>query len=241
MPGRLKDRLCFITGASRGIGRAVAKCFAAEGAHIIAMARTEGALIELDDEIQAAGGHPVTLIVQDMTDGDALDQIGAALYDRFGKLDVLVATAGVLGALTPANMIKPKDWDVVLKTNLTAQYRLIRSFDPLLRLSDAGRAIFPTSKYAAGNNPYWAAYAIAQAGMETMVRMWANEVHNISALRINLIDPGPVRTALRAKAFPGESEEKLPTPEDIAPAFLDLAVPGYTEYGQTVKVQTAEA
>lgn len=224
MSGRLQDRLCFITGASRGIGRAVAKSFAAEGAHIIALARTEGALIELDDEIQEAGGHPVTLIVQDMTDGDKLDQIGAALYERFGKLDVLVATAGVLGALTPVNMIKPKDWGVVLDTNLTAQYRLIRSLDPLLRLSDAGRAIFPTSKYAAGKNPYWAAYAIAQAGMETMVRMWAEEVRNVSALRVHLMDPGPVRTNLRAKAFPGESEEKLPTPEDVAPSFLELAL-----------------
>lgn len=236
MSGRLQDRICFITGASRGIGRAVAKLFAAEGAHVIAMGRTEGALVELDDEIQAAGGHPVTLIVEDLTNYDALDQIGAALFERFRKLDVLIGAAGVLGAVTPVPQIKPKDWNVVLSTNLTAQYRLIRSFDPLLRQSDAGRAVFATSTYARGKTAYWAAYAAAQAGLETLVRMWAHEVHRITPLRVNLLDPGPVRTGLRAKAFPGEDLNKLSTPEDVAPYFLDLAVPDFTDYAQTIRV-----
>ncbi|MBE1236521.1 SDR family NAD(P)-dependent oxidoreductase [Phaeovibrio sulfidiphilus] len=235
MADRLQDRLCLITGASRGIGRAVAKKFAAEGAHVIALARTEGALVELDDEIREAGGKPATLIVEDITDSDKVDQIGAALFERFGRLDVLVSCAGIIGSLTPVNMIKPKDWDAVLKTNLTAQYRLIRSFDPLLRASSAGRAIFPTSRYATGFKPYWAAYAVAQAGLETMVRMWAHEVHNVSPLRVNLIDPGPVDTNLRAKAFPGEDETRHPSPDQVAEAFLDLAVPEFTEYAQTIR------
>ncbi|GEO82795.1 SDR family NAD(P)-dependent oxidoreductase [Pararhodospirillum oryzae] len=236
MAGRLQDRLCFITGASRGIGRAVALAFAAEGAHVIAMARTEGALAELDDEIQAAGGTAPTLINEDLTNFDALDEIGAALFQRFGKLDVLVANAGMLGTLTPIPHIKPKEWDKVLATNLTANFRLIRSFEPLLRQSDAGRAIFLTSNATDGRHPYWATYAVSKGAVETMALTWAAEVTKTN-IRVNLINPGRVRTPMRAEAFPGENPDTLPGPETLVPFFLELASPACTRHGEIVHAQ----
>ncbi|CCG08042.1 SDR family NAD(P)-dependent oxidoreductase [Pararhodospirillum photometricum] len=236
MAGRLQDRLCFITGASRGIGRAVARLFAAEGAHVIAMARTEGGLAELDDEIRTAGGIPPTLIKEDLTNFEALDQIGAALFERFGKLDVLVGNGGMLGTLTPMGHIKPKEWDKVLATNLTANYRLIRSFEPLLRQSDAGRAIFVTSGAADGRHPFWATYAVSKGALEVMVKTWATEMEKTS-LRVNLINPGRTRTGMRGEAYPGEDPETLPPPEDIAPAFLALAVPECACTGTVVNAQ----
>lgn len=187
MSGRLQDRHCFITGASRGIGKAVAKLFAAEGAHVIALARTQGGLEELDDEIRSAGGTPPTLITEDLTNFDAIDQIGAALFERFGKIDVLVANGGILGSLTPVSHIKPKEWDEVIATNLTASYRLIRSFEPLLRQSDAGRAIFVTSGAADGARPYWATYGISKGALEVMVKTWSQEILKTKIKALSLI------------------------------------------------------
>ncbi|MCF8480459.1 MAG: SDR family NAD(P)-dependent oxidoreductase [Rhodospirillum sp.] len=236
MAGRLQDRICFITGASRGIGRAVAKLFAAEGAHVIAMARTKGALEELDDEIQAEGGYPVTLIAEDLTNFEALDQIGAALFQRFGKLDVLVANGGLLGSLTPVSHIKPAEWDLVISTNLTANYRLIRSFEPLLRQSDAGRAIFVTSGASDGRRPFWATYGITKGALEVMVKTWSQEILKTN-IKVNLLDPGKTATNMRMRAYPGENPETLLKPADIAPAFLELAVPQCTRHGEVVKAQ----
>ncbi|WP_413205587.1 SDR family NAD(P)-dependent oxidoreductase [Rhodospirillum sp. A1_3_36] len=236
MVGRLQDRICFITGASRGIGRAVAKLFAAEGAHVIAMARTKGALEELDDEIQADGGLPPTLIAEDLNNFDALDQIGAALFDRFGKLDVLVANGGLLGSLTPISHIKPTEWDQVIATNLTANYRLIRSFEPLLRQSDAGRAIFVTSGASDGRRPYWATYGITKGALEVMVKTWSQEILKTN-IKANLINPGKTATGMRARAYPGENPETLLKPEDIAPTFLELAVAECTRHGEVVNAQ----
>jgi NAD(P)-dependent dehydrogenase (short-subunit alcohol dehydrogenase family) len=236
MAGRLQDRICFITGASRGIGKAVAKLFAAEGAHVIAMARTQGGLEELDDEIRAAGGQAPTLIAEDLTNFDALDQIGAALYQRFGRLDVLVANGGLLGSLTPVSHIKPAEWDLVLATNLTANYRLIRSFEPLLRQSDAGRAIFVTSGASDGRRPYWASYGITKGALEVMVKTWSQEILK-TKIKANLINPGKVATNMRARAYPGENPETLPKPADIAPAFLELAVAECMRHGEVVNAQ----
>ncbi|MGB1025791.1 MAG: SDR family NAD(P)-dependent oxidoreductase, partial [Rhodospirillaceae bacterium] len=218
----LADRIALVTGASRGLGRAIAKAYAAQGAHVIALARTKGALEELDDEIQAEGHPPLTLIPEDLTKYEALDQIGAALYERFGRLDILVANAGILGTLTPMGHIKPKEWDRVLAVNLTANWRLLRSMEPLLRASPAGRAIFVTSGAAVGARPYWGTYAVSKAALEAMVRAWAAEL-NKTNVKANLVNPGRTRTKMRAKAYPGENPETVPTPEERVGVFLDLA------------------
>ncbi|HUC65961.1 MAG TPA: SDR family NAD(P)-dependent oxidoreductase, partial [Stellaceae bacterium] len=192
---RLEGRLALVTGASRGIGAAVARRFAAEGAHVILLARTVGGLEERDDEIRAAGGT-ATLVPVDLRDFDKLDQMGASLFERFGKLDVLVGNAGVLGALSPMGHFDPKTWAQVIETNLTANWRLIRSLDPLLRRSEAGRAIFTTCAAGRETRPYWGAYAASKAALETMVRIYAGEMAK-TALRVNLVDPGIVATKLR--------------------------------------------
>lgn len=219
--GRLKDRIALITGASRGIGAAVAKVFAREGAHLILTARTRGALEEVDDAIRAEGHEPATLVPLDITDFTAVDQLGAAIYNRFKRLDILVANAGILGPLTPVSHIEPEDWDRVIATNLTAGYRLIRSTEPLLRLSDAGRAVFVSSGAADGRHAYWGPYAVSKGGLEVMVRTWAQEIANTN-MRANLINPGGTRTAMRAEAFPGEDPNTLPTPAQVAEAFVPL-------------------
>src|SRR5579883_1706259 len=199
---RLAGRLALITGASRGIGAAVARRFAAEGAHVILVARTVGGLEELDDEIRSAGGN-ATLVPLDLRDFDKIDQMGAALYQRFGKLDVLVGNAGVLGSLSPTGHVMPKTWQEVMDVNLTANWRLIRSLDPLLRRSEAGRAVFTTCAAAREALPYWGPYAASKAALETMVKIYAGEVEK-TPIRVNLVDPGPVRTKLRLQGFPAE-------------------------------------
>lgn len=233
--GRLAGRIALVTGASRGIGAAVARLFAAEGAHIVALARTVGGLEELDDAIRAAGGT-ATLVPQDLADFDALDRLGAALYQRYGRLDVLVGNAGVLGGLTPVGHIEPKKWDDALAINLTANYRLIRSLDPLLRQSDAGRAIFVTTGATLRPRPYWATYGTTKIALEYLVLTWAAEVAK-TGIRINLVNPGPTRTAMRAAAMPGEDPQTLPTPDEVAPAFLELAVPDCPRHGEIVNAQ----
>ncbi|MGC2855666.1 SDR family NAD(P)-dependent oxidoreductase [Novispirillum sp. DQ9] len=233
MTKRLEGRIALVTGASRGIGRAVAKRYAAEGATVIAVARTQGALEELDDEVRADGGMPLVLVPQDLRKGDDLDRMGLALYERFKKLDVMVANAGVLGVLGPITHLKPKDWDDVIATNLTAQWRLLRSLDPLLRQSDSGRAIFVTSSVAREARAYWSAYAVSKAGLEMMARIYAEETSN-TAVRANIYDPGRTRTRMRAQAFPGEDENTLPPADSHGDAFVNLAAADCTLHGTIV-------
>ncbi|MDH3919698.1 MAG: SDR family NAD(P)-dependent oxidoreductase, partial [Rhodospirillales bacterium] len=202
-PGRLAGRIALVTGASRGLGAAVARRFAAEGARLVLVARTVGGLEEVDDALRRAGGEPATLVPLDLRDFDRIDQLGAQLYERFGRLDVLVGNAAVLGTLSPLGHVAPKTWSEVLEVNLTANWRLIRSLDPLLRQSEAGRAVFVTSGVTARAYPYWGPYAASKAALESLVRTYAAEAEK-TALKVNLLDPGVLRTALRAQAFPGE-------------------------------------
>jgi NAD(P)-dependent dehydrogenase (short-subunit alcohol dehydrogenase family) len=226
--------VALITGASRGIGAAVARRFAAEGAQVVLTARTVGGLEEVDDAIREAGGGPATLVPLELRDFDGLDRLGASLHERFGRLDVLVGNAGVLGTLAPIGHIEPKTWAEALEVNLTANWRLIRSLDPLLRQSEAGRAIFVTSGAAVRVHAYWGAYAVTKAALEMLVKTYAAEIEK-TAVRANLINPGPIRTAMRAKAFPGEDPASLRLPEAVTDAFVDLAAPGCTKNGEVVE------
>jgi NAD(P)-dependent dehydrogenase (short-subunit alcohol dehydrogenase family) len=228
---RLLGRVALVTGASRGLGAAVARRLAAEGAHVVALARTQGALAELDDAIRAAGHEPPTLVQLDLAEHDAIDQMGAALYQRFGRLDILVGNAAVLGSLSPAGHFTKEAWAEVMAVNLTANWRLIRCFDLLLRRSDAGRAVFVTCAQGRAHTPYWGAYAASKAALETLVRTWAAEVAEIAALRVNLVDPGVMRTRLRAFAFPGEDPAQHPEPQTRAGLVVDLALPDCTASG----------
>lgn len=213
-----------MTGATRGIGRACALSLAAAGAHVVAVGRTQGALESLDDEIAALGTGGVTLVPLDLRDGAAIDRLGGALFQRWGTIDILVAAAGALGALTPVAHLEPKTWDQVIAVNLTANYRLIRSLDPLLRQSDAGRAVFVTSGVAVTPRAFWGAYAASKAALETLARTYADEVEH-TPVRVAVVNPGPTRTVMRAQAFPGEDKATLPPPEEIAPLILDLVDP----------------
>lgn len=228
----LDGRIALITGASRGIGRAVAKHFVEHGAQVIVTARTQGALEELDDEIQAMGGQ-ATLVPCDLTDFATIDQIGAAIYERFGKLDVLVGNAGSLGTLAPISHIEPKEWQKVLDINLTANWRLIRSLDPLLRASDAGRAIFVTSSVGHQARAFWGTYAVSKAGLEMAAKIYAEETKKTN-VKVNILNPGGTRTEMRAEAMPGEDPETVKTPETINHFFLELASPAYDQTGQTI-------
>ncbi len=227
---RLAGRIALVTGASRGIGRAVAKRFAAEGAHVILNARTLGALEELDDEIRAIGGQ-TTLVPGDLTDFDLIDQMGAAVFERWKRLDILVGNAGLLGTLTPIAHIDPKTWDQVMAVNLTANYRLLRSFDPLLRAADSGRAIFVSSGVGSRPTAYWSTYAISKAALEMMARLYAEET-KATTVRVNMICPGATRTGMRAAAMPGEDPETLKTPESITELFVKLALPACQSHGE---------
>ena len=230
---RLSGRVALITGASRGIGAAVAKAFAAEGAHVILLARTVGGLEAVDDAIQAAGGT-ATLLPMDLLKPDQIAAIGPSLAERFKRLDILVGNAGILGPLSPVAMSDPKLWENVFKTNVLANYHLIRSLDPLLRGSDAGRAIFVTSGAAHMHSPFWSAYAASKAALEEMVATYAEEVSH-SPLKVNIIDPGVVRTVMRAEAFPGEDPLVLPEPESIVESFIELASPLQGKTGKIVR------
>jgi NAD(P)-dependent dehydrogenase (short-subunit alcohol dehydrogenase family) len=235
--GRLSGRVALVTGASRGIGRAVAKRFAAEGAEVICVARTQGGLEELDDEITAAGGKAV-LCPLNLREFDKIDQVAAAVFQRFGKLDILVGNAGDIGGgLAPIGHIDQKHFQEAFDTNVTANYRLIRAFEPLLKASDAGRAMFVTSGQTEGVFPFWGVYAATKAALETIVVTWAAEMANISKLKINLVDPGVVATRMRAIAFPGEDQTKLAQPEDITETFVALAEPACLRHGEKVFVR----
>lgn len=217
----LKDRIALITGASRGIGAAVAKRMAAEGAHVILVARTVGGLEAVDDEIKAAGGK-ATLVVLDLIQHDKIDALGASIAERFGKLDILVGNAAILGDLTPLSHAEPPMWERVMSVNVTANWRLIRSFEPLLKRSDAGRAMFVTSGVTRSVHPYWGPYAVSKSALETLVKTYAAEVRH-TGIKVNLIDPGVVRTKMRATAMPGEDPMTLPPPESITDVFVKLA------------------
>ncbi|HYE00035.1 MAG TPA: SDR family NAD(P)-dependent oxidoreductase [Alphaproteobacteria bacterium] len=232
MNKRLEGRIALVTGASRGIGAAVARAFAAEGAHVVAVARTTGALEELDDDVKRLGGS-ATLVPCDLLQHERIDQLGAALYERFGRLDVLVGAAGMLGALSPVGHIKPKDWEQVFALNAGANYRLIRSMDPLLRQSEAGRAIFVTDGVGRQPTAYWGPYAASKAALENLALTYAGELHQ-TRVRVNLIDPGPVATKLREKAFPGEDPAALRKPADVAAAFVELAVADCRRHGERI-------
>ncbi len=233
MSKRLEGRIALVTGASRGIGRAVAERFAREGAHVIAIARTQGGLEELDDQIKQDTGENATLVPLDIRDYDAIDKVGAALFERFGRLDIMVANAGLLGVLGPIHHTKPKVWDDVLSVNLTSAWRMTRSFDPLLRASDSGRAIYVTS--SVGHNPraFWSAYAVSKAGLEMMAKTYAEETLKTN-IRVNIINPGATRTGMRAAAMPGEDAETLKTPESIAHVFVNLGAADCTQHGELV-------
>ena len=230
--GRLAGRLALITGASRGLGAAAALAFAREGAHCVLVARTVGGLEALDDRIKALGGQ-ATLVPLDVTDSPGIDRLGAALHERFGRVDVLLGNAGVLGALSPIGHIDPKLFEQVMAVNVTANWRLIRSIDPLLRASDAGRAIFVTSGIARQTVPYWSAYAASKAALDMLVGVYAAEIAH-TQVRANLYNPGPMPTALRSQAFPGEDQTTLPPLEAHAEALIGLAMPSCTLNGAWV-------
>ena len=229
-PLPMKDRVALVTGASRGIGRAAALALAAAGAHVIAIARTVGGLEELDDEIVKAGGS-ATLVPLDLKDFDAIDRLGAAIFERWKKLDALFANAGILGPMTPIAHVEPKAWDEVMAVNVTANMRLIRSLDPLLRQSDAGRALFVSSAVARLNRPYWGPYAISKAAVELMAFTYAAEVASTD-VKVNALNPGPTRTRMRAQAMPGEDPMTLPAPELLAPMIVQLLSPANGKTGE---------
>jgi NAD(P)-dependent dehydrogenase (short-subunit alcohol dehydrogenase family) len=226
----LSGRIALVTGASRGIGYFTALELARAGAHVVACARTVGGLEELDDAIQAAGGS-ATLVPFDLNDMTAIDAIGGAIHERWGKLDVLVANAGVLGVISPIGHIESKVFEKVMNINVTATWRLIRSVDPLLQKSDQGRALILSSGAAHRCRPFWGAYSASKAAVEALARTWAGETERLP-LRVLSVDPGATRTAMRAQAYPGEDPETLPHPADVAKVIAALAAPGITETGK---------
>ena len=231
---RLTDRIALITGASRGIGRAVAEKFAQEGAHVLLIARTGEALEAVDDAIKSLGGT-ATLIPLNLAHGPKIDALGPTLYERFGRLDILVGNAAILGRLSPLTHIPSQHWEQVLRVNVTANWRLIRTLDPLLRRSDAGRVIFVTSSGVANSGrAYWAPYSVSKAALETLAKTYANETQD-SPIKVNLIDPGATATSMRAEAYPGEDQSALKTAEEVAERFVALAMPDWTETGRVVK------
>ncbi|MGQ0483885.1 MAG: SDR family NAD(P)-dependent oxidoreductase [Hyphomicrobiales bacterium] len=229
MAGMLANRIAVVTGASRGLGRAAALALAKEGAHVIAMARTQGGLEELDDEIGKLGGS-ATLVPADLKDFAAIDRLGAAIFERWKKLDILVGNAGILGKLTPLAHVDQKVWDEVMAVNVTANWRLIRSLDPLLRASDAGRAVFVSSAAAQKCLAYWGPYSISKAALEAMVKTYAAEIATTGA-SANCFSPGPTRTRMRAEAMPGENPMSLPAPEDVAAQIVPMCLPSFIGNG----------
>ena len=229
-PGCLAGKIALITGASRGIGAAVALRFAREGAHVVLAARTVGGLEEVDDSIRVAGGS-ATLVPVDLRDFVKIDELAAKLFERWGRLDILVGNAAEFGVFSPLGHIDPATWAEVMDLNLTANWRLIRAMDPLLRAAHAGRAIFVTAEVARAVFPYWGPYAVSKAGLEMLVKIYAGEITK-TRVRANLLDPGIARTRLRARAFPGEDPTRLPPPESFTDAFLALALPECSRNGE---------
>ncbi len=233
MTRELENRIAVVTGASRGIGKYAALGLAQKGAHIVAMARTQGGLEELDDEIKAAGGS-ATLVPADIKDYAALDRLGAAIHERWGKLDILIGNAGTLGKLSPLGHIEPKTWDEVMAINVTANWRLIRSLDPLLKRSDDARAIFVTSGQAYKTTAYWGPYSTSKAALEGLVGTYVAESAQ-TTVSVNMFSPGPTRTRMRAQAMPGEDPETLPSAEDVAAQLVEMCLPGFKDRGATYR------
>jgi len=231
MPPLLADKIALVTGASRGIGHATALALARAGAHVVAVARTVGGLEELDDAIRAAGSSPATLVPLDLKDYDGIARLGAALYERYRRLDILIANAGILGPLSPLGHVPPKEWDEVMAVNVTANWRLVRSMDPLLRLSDAGRVVFLTSGVGANPRAYWGPYAVSKAALDALARTYAAETVTTN-VRVNLLSPGPTRTRMRAAAMPGEDPMSLKTAEPVADKIVELCLPEFQETGK---------
>lgn len=229
MTKSLQGKVALVTGASRGLGFATALHLAKAGAHIIATARTKGGLEELDDEVKAAGST-ATLVPMNITDLDAIDRLGAAIFERHKKLDILVGNAGTLGKLTPLAHVEPKVWDDALTINLTSNYRLIRSMDALLQAAPAGRAVFVTSGLAQKCWPFWGTYSIGKAALEAMMKTYAAEVAT-TKMRVNCFSPGPTRTKMRATAMPGEDPETLPTADDVAAQILPMCMDDFNDNG----------
>ncbi len=229
---KLANRIALITGASRGIGRAVALAFAKEGAHVIATAQNKAALEELDDEIREAGGT-ATLLPMNLAKSQKLEGIGPTIYERWGKLDIFVGCAGILGPLSPLSHLNERDFQSVLDINLTANWKLIRTLDPILRRSEAGRGIFVTSGAVQKNRAFWGAYTISKAALEAMVKTYADEIEN-TRIKVNLLNPGPVATGMRAKAYPGEDQATLTKPEDLTDLFIEMASSDYDKNGEVV-------
>ena len=221
--------MALVTGASRGIGAAVAIELGRLGAHVVLTARTQGGLEETDDAIRAAGGT-ATLLPMDLADTASLDKIGPSIYARFDRLDILVHAAGALGKLTPVSHILDTDWVDVMAVNLAAAWRLIRSCAPVLAASDAGRAVFVTDARARAPSAYWGMYGASKAGLEHLVLTWAAEVRT-TAMRVNLFDPGVVASRLRGNAMPGENPSKLATAASVAPGLAALCLPGEARHG----------
>ncbi|MEN5081566.1 SDR family NAD(P)-dependent oxidoreductase [Bosea sp. TWI1241] len=226
----LAGRIALVTGASRGIGRAAALAYAQAGAHVVALARTSGALEELDDEIRAVGGS-ATLVPADLADAAAIERLGPALLERWGKLDIMLANAGILGPLAPLTHVSPKEWAQVFDINVTANWRLLKSVEQALKASDAGRAIFVSSGAAHSCRAYWGPYAASKAALEAMARSYAAETES-TPLRVMMVNPGPLRTRMRANAMPGEDPMTLRTPQDLAPHLVALGAPDWAETGK---------
>jgi NAD(P)-dependent dehydrogenase (short-subunit alcohol dehydrogenase family) len=231
-PPPLADRIALVTGASRGIGYAAALALAEAGAHVVALARTVGGLEELDDAIRAAGsGGSATLVPLDLKDHAGIDRLALALHERFGRLDALVGNAGILGPLSPLGHVEASAWDDVIAVNVTANWRLIRAMDPLLRASDAGRVVFVSSGVAARGLAYWGPYAVSKAALEALARTYAAETAS-TKVRVNVLTPGPTRTRMRAQAMPGEDPMTLKTPDKVAEAIVELCLPSMQESGK---------
>jgi len=231
-------RIALVTGASRGIGHAVALDLARQGWRVVCVARAQKALEALDDAIKADGKGEATLVPLDLTDYPAIDRLAAALYERFGKIDALASCAGALGALTPAHQATPAVMEETTAINYLANQRLIRAMHPLLRASDAGRAVFITSGASRNPRAYWAPYAASKAALDALVQCWAAELE-VTPIKANLFNPGPTRTAMRAKAFPGEDPMTLPAPEEVSPAIVAMLQPSYAENGAWVQWKRA--
>jgi NAD(P)-dependent dehydrogenase (short-subunit alcohol dehydrogenase family) len=233
----LQNKIALVTGASRGIGRAAAIGLASAGAHVVLVARTVGGLEEADDEITKAGGS-ATLVPLNLRDFDALDRLGKSIFDRWGRLDAFLGNAGSLGALTPLSHLEPKVFQELIEVNVTANWRLIRSLDPLLRQSDAGRVLFVTSGAARVFTPFWGGYGMAKAALESLALTYAAECATTN-VKVNLLSPGAVRTGMRARAMPGEDPQTLPPPEALAPLIVELLSPANKKNGELVKFKAA--
>ncbi len=230
LPPPFADRIALVTGASRGIGRAAAIALAQGGAHIVALARTTGGLEELDDAVRAFGGS-ATLVPLDLKDYAGIDRLALALHERFGRLDMLIANAGILGPLSPLAHVEAKAWDEVMAVNVTANWRLIRAMDALLKSSEAGRVVFISSGAAASARAYWGPYSVSKAALETLARTYAAETATTN-VRVNVFNPGPVRTRMRAQAMPGENPMTLEPPENVATAIVELCLAGLQASGK---------